>query len=731
MKPSITYKLLLCSILISAAKADILVVGSVNVDIIVPVHRLMSPGETTTARSPSTDIAVGGKGANQAVAAARLLSKSPINNSTIHRSRFICRFGNDGYSDWLQNSLIDTGVDISGCGRSATLPSGQGIVLLEPDGTASSVVVQGANDNWDSTSGANLKTSSSSYSTMVDNANVVMLQREIPEHVNLAVATAASKAGIPIVQDVGGADRPISKEILKLVDFLAPNESELQRLTNMPTSTEEQVLAAARELIKRGARNVLVTLAERGSLLVSKNANNKKGDVTVLKQEALAIPGGVVVDGTAAGDAFRAGFAVGLVHKWPLTQCMQLAAAAGAVAVSKMGAVPSLPTLEEVIPLLPAETAELLLLQIVHKDDATKDVGDTTTAKPLETCSNNVEKNNQQSSDESKQQQGECPYKFASRLNSMQARRDLIHSKEEAKDNVLGWIARQKRVQGLDLVDLNYPQHTKGVSIKTILRSLNKADLSAGAVCIRFPSEYRLGAFTNPDPKLRSRAVQLAIDGCRVASDLGARDLIVWSPYDGYDYTFQIDYDKAWKWTVESYQQLADACPAGIRVSIEPKPTDPATRYSIVPSTAAALLLAQHVNRPNFGITLDVGHMLLAGEHPAQSVALVGKAGKMFGVQLNDAHVKLGAEDGLAFGAINPRLALELVYWLKKVNYDGHIYYDTFPFNEDPVREAEYNIRRFKALWKHVDQLTRAGIENLTAQHDSMGILELLETLHL
>lgn len=65
-------------------------------------------------------------------------------------------------------------------------------------------------------------------------------------------------------------------------------------------------------------------------------------------------------------------------------------------------------------------------------------------------------------------------------------------------------------------------------------------------------------------------------------------------------------------------------------------------------------------------------------------------------LQLNDAHVKLGAEDGLAFGAVNPVMALELVAWLHKVRYDGHIYYDTFPRKEDPVREAEYNIRRFK-----------------------------------
>jgi xylose isomerase len=235
------------------------------------------------------------------------------------------------------------------------------------------------------------------------------------------------------------------------------------------------------------------------------------------------------------------------------------------------------------------------------------------------------------------------------------------------------------------------------VSLTEVQVALKAAGLAAGAVCIRFPEEYRLGAFTNPDRGMRDRAVALAADGCRWAADLGARELIVWSPYDGYDYHFAMDYQAAWDRTVDSFQALADACNVhDVRVSLEFKPTDEATRYSIVPSTGAALLLATHVDRANFGLTLDVGHLLMAGENPAQSAALVGGAGKLFSIQLNDAHVRLGAEDGLAFGSVGSVAALELVAWLKKVRYEGHLYYDTFPRKENPVREAEYNIRRFK-----------------------------------
>lgn len=96
----------------------------------------------------------------------------------------------------------------------------------------------------------------------------------------------------------------------------------------------------------------------------------------------------------------------------------------------------------------------------------------------------------------------------------------------------------------------------------------------------------------------------------------------------------QADYPAAWQRTVQAFRQLVDACPPGVRVSLEFKPTDEATRWAVVPSTGAALLLAREVDRPAFGLTLDVGHLLMAGENPAQSVAMVGAAGRLFGLQV-------------------------------------------------------------------------------------------------
>lgn len=149
---------------------------------------------------------------------------------------------------------------------------------------------------------------------------------------------------------------------------------------------------------------------------------------------------------------------------------------------------------------------------------------------------------------------------------------------------------------------------------------------------------------------------------------------------------------------------------------------DPSSRYSIVPSTGAALLLVSHVDRSNFGLTLDFGHLLLAGENPAQSVALVGQAGKLYGLQLNDAHVKLGAEDGLSFASVNVVAAMEMIRWLQMLRFDGHIYFDTFPQVEDPVQEARQNIDRFKTLWGRVISLAGLGMNNFAESEASDGL---------
>jgi ribokinase len=117
---------------------------------------------------------------------------------------------------------------------------------------------------------------------------------------------------------------------MKQLTYISLNLSELQRLTSMPASSEDQIIAAAKSLLTRGARNVLVTMGDKGSLVL-------RADGKVLKQRCCPVPGGKVVDSTAAGDAYRAAFVCGLVEEKALEECMQLGSAAGALCVARLG----------------------------------------------------------------------------------------------------------------------------------------------------------------------------------------------------------------------------------------------------------------------------------------------------------------------------------------------------------------------------------------------------------
>ena len=664
--------LLLAACSTAVTEKTLLVVGSVNLDLTVAVKRLPQRGETVVASKPAFERALGGKGANQAVAAARLG----------FATRFIGVFGGDEGGQWLYDQLSLAGVDLSLSYNDTLRASGTGLVLLEPDGAATAVVLGGANaGGWR----ADDELRADAAAALADGSvSAVLLQREVPERVNVAFAKAAQTHGVPVHLDAGGEDAPLSAALLKAVTFLSPNESELERLSGLPTSTDPEALAAAERLHAAGAGLVIATLGHRGALLLQHHATGSEATWV----DPAPLLDGVLVDATAAGDAFRAAFAVALAESQPLPAALRFASAAGAVAASRLGAAPSLPTRADVESILakhpPGEaSARGASCSIAPRVDALR---------------------------------------FGARLNSMRARRDLAG---DTADNITGWIERQGYVAGLTGVYLNHPQHTASATAEELGAALGRAKLSTLGIMLRFPDEFRLGAFSNPDAALRERALDLSNAGCMWAKTLNASELIYWSAFDGFDYAMTSSYEAAWSHLVETFQRLADACP--LKVSVEWKPSDPASRYSFVGSTAAALLLAADVNRDNFGLTLDFGHMLLGGENPATALAMAASRGKLYGLQLGDVHDRPGAEDGLAFGSVHYRAALDLVHEARRWNYSGSWYFDTFPVNEDPVREAAYNIRSVQQLWVHSERLEAAGIDALAAAHDSMGVIELME----
>ncbi|CAH0493183.1 unnamed protein product [Peronospora farinosa] len=309
-------------------RKHVLVIGSVNADIVVEISRLPLRGETLSACKADTGkFFPGGKGSNQAAAVGKIIG---ANHPTLS-VKFAGQFGNDTHGKALQGALEDANVD-TGLAGYPDCPSGQAFVFVYPDGNNSIVIVGGANRAWPEELPPTLMDA-------IKSAAVVLLQCEIPQRINVLVAKTAAEANVPVMWDTGGDDTSIPADLLQLLTYVCPNETELARLTKREVTNIDDAIAAARFLQDQGAKNVLVTLGSDGSVFIP-------ADGALVHQKCFEVE--KVVDTTGAGDCYRGAFAVALAEGQKVQDCMARAAAASALCVQRSGALPSLPSGDEV-----------------------------------------------------------------------------------------------------------------------------------------------------------------------------------------------------------------------------------------------------------------------------------------------------------------------------------------------------------------------------------------------
>lgn len=516
--------------------SNILVAGSANLDTFLPLQRLPSSGENLMLlpnTHPTIDVP-GGKGCNQAIACSKLSKsfKSDIKKPSTH---FLSRLGDiniDKSTSKLMQALEDNNVNTKFCTNCQNMDCGRGYVFLEKEtGKVSAVVSGGSNlygwGEWEDKRQQNKIQRFLEDIFESTQRKCLLLQREIPECVNfhLAKYIAVNKKQMDdgntiVLQDIGGEERPMSKEMLSLCDYIMPNESELLRLVRSCLTKEEweslkdelnhdyddisYITKLASILQLNGANNVLVTLGEKGSVLIMKMEGEEDEERLIYFQKACSLNDKAVVDETGAGDCFRAGFAVALSEGRSIDECLEFASAAGALAVTKEGAVPSIPTRNEV--------EELIMYNRKLQEDS-----------PLVAVPRG-------GGDESAQLENESddvfPFMFGSRLNSMKDRPELWPN---PVDNIREWVKRQSTVDGLGCVDFNWPQHFHSWSADDAKRALDESGLVAGAVCLRYPSKFARGAMISPDAALRREAIELTKQAAEVAKKLGCNEVVVWS----------------------------------------------------------------------------------------------------------------------------------------------------------------------------------------------------------
>ncbi|MDR7402183.1 MAG: ribokinase [Armatimonadota bacterium] len=300
----------------------IAVVGSANVDLVVTAPRLPQVGETVIGGTFATF--PGGKGANQAVAAARLGASVAM----------VGRVGADAFGRALRDGLAAEGVDVRHLREDPQASTGVALITVDQAGRNTIVVA----------SGANMRVSADDVEAARDvlaASQVVLLQLEVPVPVVLHAARLASEAGCRVILDPAPAPAdPLPESLYRLLTVINPNEVEARALTGVDPADADGARRAADTLLARGCRAAVIKLGERGSYVAADG----------VRELAPAVPV-QAVDTTAAGDAFAAALAVALAEGRDLRGAVRFATVAAAVSVTRAGAQPSMPRREEVLAL--------------------------------------------------------------------------------------------------------------------------------------------------------------------------------------------------------------------------------------------------------------------------------------------------------------------------------------------------------------------------------------------
>jgi ribokinase len=295
----------------------ILVVGSSNLDFILRIRRFPQTGETIAAKDLIT--AFGGKGANQAIAARRM-------GATV---TLLTKLGNDAFGQSYRKYFIRNGLNGDWILRDAKRPTGAAVIEVTPHGENRIVVSPGANH---SISAKDLKELSDLWKTVV----VFVTQMEIPSKI-VAAALRLAKANGALTLFNPSPPSPLPPDVFRWVDFILLNGSEAEALTGVRVKGVQLMRRAAKDLLNRGAHNVVITLGKKGLFF--------KGTSQEISMGGFRIH---AVDTTAAGDAFMGAFAWKLSEGSAIRDALRFASAAGALAATKLGAQPSLPLKREV-----------------------------------------------------------------------------------------------------------------------------------------------------------------------------------------------------------------------------------------------------------------------------------------------------------------------------------------------------------------------------------------------
>ena len=286
---------------------------------------------------------------------------------------------------------------------------------------------------------------------------------------------------------------------------------------------------------------------------------------------------------------------------------------------------------------------------------------------------------------------------------------------------------KQGVCSGIEMLSMEGPLGLNETNKKDVKAALSHNDLKLVAILpVTYGEKYPKGSLGASDPKIRQMALDEMKSTMDLAAELDCPYVGQWPGQDGWDYYFEVDYQKIYEWWVEGMQELADYNPK-IRLGLEAKPFEPRS-YSFINSTPKTLMLCEDINRSNVGVCLDIGHSLFGHENLGEAVALSQlKNKRLFHLHMNDNY---GDMDGdMYFGSVHLLTFVELFYWLKKTGYEYWRSVDIFPFRTDPADTVLESVRWMEAIDNLVEKAGMTRLDELLSSGDPLKSSRLFREL--
>lgn len=282
-------------------------------------------------------------------------------------------------------------------------------------------------------------------------------------------------------------------------------------------------------------------------------------------------------------------------------------------------------------------------------------------------------------------------------------------------------------IEGAGGLEMHYPTEVTDANYK----ALKALSLDLGLEIVQFcphlwvDPKFKFGQFTNSDPKLRQEALDLVKRTTDIAQHMQAHVMVYWPAQDGYDYPFQIDHRAALDYLVENLAAWCDYNPDQ-KIVVEYKAWEPRS-HILLPTIGHCMTIVNEINRPNFGINIDMGHAFIMKENLAESISLCCRYGKLFHTHWND-NWKL-FDDDIIVGTVNLWETLEALYWLEEWEYDGWFGLDLFPYREDPVAVVQETIKNLKFGYELLDRVDREEFREVMRTSDAVKISQLMRRM--